>query len=534
MKILFYNWVPFDDAEGRGGGVSVYQKNLIEALVDQEVQVDYLSSGIEYSAETAEPYIRQSTNIFDPQCRSFELVNSPVISPGHSAFGWNDRLFEKGPALTVFHTLLRNEGPYDIVHFNNLEGIPFTFLELKDEFPKTLVVVSHHNYFPICPQLNLWWRETAHCEDFDQGRSCESCLVHKAPKGEILAAHQLASLLHNNGISATSTLFSTAFTDGSTVRLLAEMVRQKRAIFLQEDSMPVKPGVENSFARRRRLAIDILNRSVDIHLAVSERVARVLASYGIKKATCQVSYIGTKHGELLKKAKKRQHLFYPGELSIAFLGYMRHDKGFFFLLDTLERLPAKVARKLRVKLAAKFNNDPETVRRIENLRPQLAALEHINGYKHDDLKRLLADVDLGVIPVLWEDNLPQVALEIMSQGVPLLCSDKGGAQELGGNPDFVFPAGSHTRFADAIRRFQSGEVGLSEFWNGALGLRSMQEHIEELYEIYQNGLQNTVLSRGCLKVITKPARPPVVPLTEVELDHLNQTHSLNSWMIHNG
>ena len=28
MKILFYNWVQFDDPERRGGGVSIYQRNL--------------------------------------------------------------------------------------------------------------------------------------------------------------------------------------------------------------------------------------------------------------------------------------------------------------------------------------------------------------------------------------------------------------------------------------------------------------------------------------------------------------------------
>ena len=39
MKILYYNWVDYLDAERRGGGVSVYQKNLIAALEgDPEVE----------------------------------------------------------------------------------------------------------------------------------------------------------------------------------------------------------------------------------------------------------------------------------------------------------------------------------------------------------------------------------------------------------------------------------------------------------------------------------------------------------------
>ena len=91
LKVLFYNWVPFDDDENRGGGVSVYQKNLIEALVAQGIQVDFLSSGLAYSLESSEPKILQTENAYDPDCRSFQLVNSPVMSPGHSAFGWNDR-----------------------------------------------------------------------------------------------------------------------------------------------------------------------------------------------------------------------------------------------------------------------------------------------------------------------------------------------------------------------------------------------------------------------------------------------------------
>ena len=34
MKLLYYNWIQFDNREGIGGGVNVYQKNLIEYLVN--------------------------------------------------------------------------------------------------------------------------------------------------------------------------------------------------------------------------------------------------------------------------------------------------------------------------------------------------------------------------------------------------------------------------------------------------------------------------------------------------------------------
>ena len=530
LKVLFYNWVPFDDDENRGGGVSVYQKNLIEALVKQGVQVDFLSSGLAYSIESSKPEIRRTQNAYDPECRSFQLINSPVMSPGHSAFGWNDRLFEKGAALEAFHAFLRENGPYDIVHFNNVEGIPFTFLELKDEFPQTLVVFSHHNYFSVCPQVNLWSHEKHHCVDFDRGRACVDCLVWKPQKVDIFAAQQLSTLLKANGVSTIPATFASAFAKSSTVRLLADISRQRDQAFLREDRMPTKPDQENSFARRRRLAVAILNRSVDIHLAVSERVARVLVGYGVNAERSHVSYIGTKQSQLLDKAKKRHTLADPDVLSIAYLGYMRGDKGFFFLLEALERLPHSIARKLRVKFAAKSNGDPAIMQRISDLRQWLAGVEHIDGYTHTDLPRLMANIDLGVVPVLWEDNLPQVALEIMSHGVPILCSDKGGAQELGGNPDFVFEAGSFAAFAKALQRLQTGEVPLSSFWDTAMKLRSMEDHLEELFGLYEAGLAR--IAAGQIgEAVAQAVSTPCV-LDDAELDSLNHAHALNSWMMH--
>ena len=532
LKILFYNWVQFDDEEGRGGGVSIYQKNLIEALVKQEIKVDFLSAGLAYSIESADPVIRRTTNDHDPECRSFQLVNSPVMAPGHSAFGWNDRLFDKGPALKVFHEFLHEQGPYDIVHFNNVEGIPFTFLELKDEFPQTLVVFSHHNYFPVCPQVNLWSHERKHCDDFDRGRACVDCLVWKPNKEETFGAHQLATLLKSNGVSTTSPLFARAYAEGAP-HLLSDLARQGKAAFLREDRMPTRPEEENSFARRRRLAVAILNRSVDLHLAVSERVARVLGSYGVNNKHCHVSYIGTKHSQLLAKAKKRQILADPDVLSIAFIGYMRADKGFFFLLEALEALPPAIARRVKVKFAAKANGDGSIARRMNDLRHRLFGLEHIDGYKHTDLPRILADVDVGVVPVLWEDNLPQVALEVMSNGVPILCSDKGGAQELGGNPDFVFAAGSHSDFAEVLNRLQTGEVPLSAFWETAMNLQSMEDHLKELYGLYDDGLAR-IESAKATEVLPPVANVSTESVLDgAELDALNHVHALNSWMVHN-
>lgn len=484
LKILFYNWVPFDDDEKRGGGVSIYQKNLVEALTRAGWQVDFFSSGLAYDLDDLTPRFEPTDNLYAPACRSFQLVNSPVQSPGHAAFGQNERLFARGPAWEAFRGFLAEHGPYDIVHFNNIEGIPFTFLDLKADFPNTKVVLSHHNYFAVCPQVNLWHRETRACTDFDQGRACHDCLIWSPPRAEVLAAQQLSTVIRKAGLTAQSPVFKQAFASEDTLSLFQNLAQRLHTEFLQDDPLPADDTEESGFARRRSDAIALLNRAVDLHLAVSERVARVIGSYGIDASRTRVSYIGTKHGEVLAQARTRMHLAKTGSLSMVFMGYMRADKGFHFLLDALEALPAPIARNLRVKLAAKSTGDKAVEVRLKALGRHLGALEHIDGYGHADLPAILKDVDLGVVPVLWEDNLPQVALEIMSHGVPVLCADRGGAQELAANPDFTFAAGSTRAFAEAIRRLQTGEAQLADFWTHAMPLRTMADHLSELLALY--------------------------------------------------
>ncbi len=399
LKILFYNWVQFDDDEDRGGGVTVYLRNLTAAMVEMGFRVDFLSSGLAYRLEETEPAIVRTRNNLEPACRSFQMVNSPLMSPGHASFGWNDRLFDKGPALERFYDFLATEGPYDIVHFNNAEGIPLSFLELKDRFPETLVVFSHHNYFMVCPQVNLWSHEAHHCADFDHGRACADCLVGQPPRVAILAAHQLATLVKSTGLGAGSAAFRKAFGASHAANVLEDVARLRRADFLASDRVS-PPGAETGFARRRRLAVDILNRSVDLNLAVSERVSRILRSHGVRAESCHVSYIGTRLRQILQHAEKRMKPLEPDRLSLAYLGDMRADKGFFFLLDALEALPAALAAKVRIRFAARSNGDPGVIERLDRLRPRLAGLEHVNGYAHKDLPGILGDVDLGVVPVL--------------------------------------------------------------------------------------------------------------------------------------
>jgi glycosyltransferase involved in cell wall biosynthesis len=484
MRILYYNWVDYLDDEKRGGGVSVYLQNLMTALGAQpEAEQVFLSSGISYDLISRSPRWEQMRHGSEENRENrYEIVNSGVLSPSHHSFG-NPAQLSHVPTRDAFFGFVEKTGPYDVIHFHNLEGLPADVLEIKARFPDTKVILSLHNYYPICPQVNLWHQEKRACTDFEGGTKCGACLVHKHDERLIRVANAVAYRLKRAGIRPGMRSFDLLFH-----RLFRIAHRTGRLVGRLQRGLRRTPAATQArvtgFAERRQGMIDQINANCDLVLGVSDRVCEIARAYGMRPEILHTSYIGTKQAEAFAETRPAASL--PKSktaLTLGFLGYMRRDKGFFFLLDTLEALPPELAAQVRLVVAAR-RGEAEAMRRLELLKVRLGGVAHLDGYSHDGLDDLLRDVDVGLIPVLWEDNLPQVAIEMHARHIPLLTSDMGGARELAGCPDMVFAAGDTDSFADRIRALLAGEVDLDRYWQGAHAPQTMAGHLDELNRLY--------------------------------------------------
>ncbi len=129
-------------------------------------------------------------------------------------------------------------------------------------------------------------------------------------------------------------------------------------------------------------------------------------------------------------------------------------------------------------------SDAGTMARLAALRARMAGVTHLDAYSHDGLDALLAGVDVGVVPVLWHDNLPQVAIEMHARHIPLLTSDMGGAQELGNCPEMVFAAGDIGAFHARIEALLAGRIDMDRYWENARAPVTMAEHMAALGDHY--------------------------------------------------
>jgi len=476
MKVLHYYWADPDDPAARGGGVRVYLRALVAAQrALPGWQVHTLAAGLAHDLRSTAPRWRKR------RAGHFEIINSACLAPSHADFATQAQLRDTATE-DAFARFLHQTGPYDVVHFHSLEGLPAGVLEQARQRPGTRVVLSLHNYHPFCPQVNLWQREARHCADFDQGRACITCLPVVPNPRLLRRVYGLETLLARLGIGPGNWAYR---------RVWQPLMQGSWQIVkrLRRRPATVAPPDRHAGARfhaRRQQMVALINAQCDRVLAVSARTGALALGFGLRAVqTCR---IGTEHAAYWQSTRARPLPAQPSPerpLRLAYLGYMRRDKGFDFLLDALEALPKDHAARLHLTLAARAGTSAQMAR-IAALRPQLAGLDWHDGYARGDLDTILAQVDCGIVPPLWEDNLPQVALEMHCRHIPLLTSDRGGAQELGGTSDLTFRAGDTAAIAALIARLLRGEVDLRAYWAGALVPRDMAAHVQQLRDIYDD------------------------------------------------
>ena len=499
MKILYYNWVQFDDPEKRGGGVSVYLKNLIGQLVKQDIDVYFLSSGLPYNFFKHDVYVRRTKNGLGNNCKTFEIINSRVMSPGHLSFHTIDDAIENKEMEMVFNEFLKENGPFDIIHFHNLEGIPLSFLKLSQKISSTKIFFTLHNYFAFCPQVNLWWQEKQNCRNYSDGARCINCLTYEPPYAAAVKAHQLAFMLKSLGFGFETWIFNFAF---NNVNRLKQIYRWFYSVMHPQSNVKNLLGHNKKiiikdlksakvYAERREYYVSVLNKYCHKIIAVSKRTAALAKGFNIHGSKLSVLYIGTEQAEQIKLRREP-----PGNgevISFLYMGYMRKDKGFYFLLEVLESLSRKSTSKMRVVIAAPITDD-NVRQRLNGIAYKYHEIIVYDGYTHSNLSEIFDGIHVGIVPVLWEDNLPQVAIEMVSNGIPLITSDLGGAAELSKCDKFVFKAGSKGQLEQVINGIIEDPSSLKSYWDETLTLRTMSMHIDELFKLY--GASGTLTSEA--------------------------------------
>lgn len=155
-------------------------------------------------------------------------------------------------------------------------------------------------------------------------------------------------------------------------------------------------------------------------------------------------------------AADKEPAFAPGDY-ILYAGAIDPFKGVRVLLDAYEAMRHR--GNVRLVIAGYSLGDEEDFLKAEVARRGIPNVE-FPGFQHgEDLVALYRNARCVVMPTLWYENMPNVVLETMAYGKPVVGSDLGGVAEVieDGVDGLLFEPGSARALSEQLDRLATDD-----------------------------------------------------------------------------
>ncbi|MDP3473611.1 MAG: glycosyltransferase family 4 protein, partial [Algoriphagus sp.] len=200
----------------------------------------------------------------------------------------------------------------------------------------------------------------------------------------------------------------------------------------------------------------MLDQSTAKPIAVSQAVADHWQPL-LKKSKIEVIHNGIPYGEYLEdypSAKKELGL--PiSPITFGMIGRINPGKGQLFFLELADQLSKKYPNTHFILVGDPF---PGYESILEEIKKEIRdkSLETRVTYLgfREDIPKVMAALDVFVLPSILPDSFPTVILEAMAAGKPVVATQSGGASEMvsDGETGFLIPISSVEKGVDALEK----------------------------------------------------------------------------------
>lgn len=337
-------------------------------------------------------------------------------------------------ALERVKSLLENEN-FDLVHIHMM-------LNMDQDLYKVLLqlnvryIVSLHDYWMICPRIQMIHPGRERCTH--AGEQCVRCF-------SIIEKNYFIMRIFRK-------VFGARFTANFPVRS-----KEIYTIWGQN----CKKLLEGAQAL----------------LPVSNRVGEIYKDSGING-----KYTVLNIGNISAESFNKSYIYHPQRyINLIILSSVSKVKGGELFCKLLEEVRNPV---LKIHFYGRCSKKSARMLKKHNI-------ENHGSYKQTELKEILASMDMGVMTPIWEDNGPQVVMEMINNHLPVFATKMGGIPDFVNNENgFLFDPFSAEGRMSAVNFLNSlTHEKIAEMKQNIYRLLTPQEHYEQLMHVYRDVLK---------------------------------------------
>lgn len=359
---------------------------------------------------------------------------------------WNERI------RAWFSGLLENNRP-DLIHLHSGYLLTVSPLAAAQQLGIP-TVISLHDYWTVCPRIQLLHPDGTRCAGPSPER-CAWCLRTEQRR-------------YREPDRLSGGLLSRWMEKPAIARLLgASSVQQ-----IKERQSTVRQVLQrcNAILAHARLVRDLI-----LQTGVEEK--RVLLSpYGLDTSAWPDPLPQKNTSDVLR---------------IGYLGNLIPTKGAAVLVQAFRIL--KTSLKMELRIYGDLEKDPAFGRELQHLANGDERIHFLGRYENARVPYLMQDIDVLVVPSLWNETGPLVTLEGLACHTPVVVSDipnmvhQVRAEEDG----LVFQTGNAASLAGQLERLATQPGLLEHLRNGIQPVRTLDEQMQDWITAYTLAVEKT-------------------------------------------
>jgi glycosyltransferase involved in cell wall biosynthesis len=256
-------------------------------------------------------------------------------------------------------------------------------------------------------------------------------------------------------------------------------------------------SLHDFFKLRREKNIERLKK-IDLLIAQSKKVEKIYRHYlGLNESESKdkiiMLHLTVKHVEKIVP-KRLDKISYP--IKFATLnGCASIPKGALLMLETI-----KILHNKGLGSYFEFHIFGGIMKEVKKEILQFNNTFYHGPYKLSELNEILENVDVGIVPSIWEEAYGYVGIEFLAKGIPVIGNNKGGIVDytIDGFTGFVNYDNNAEGMANIIAKIIS-EPNIIKILNGKIIenrykiIKTMEQHFCELDKIYRGIIESKKL-----------------------------------------
>jgi glycosyltransferase involved in cell wall biosynthesis len=425
-------------------GTELYALRVGRALLQQGHEVHVFSGAPSHMAEVPcllnwqEPYEGVPAE---------RLEVSPALFPNRTLAEYYAPV-----AGRVFGALLDRVRP-DVVHVHHLMHLGTSLLE-EAWIRKIPTVMVLADFWPLCPRVTLYDMDRKVCPGPERVSRCDECFTAwrvRGPGAVVPIGPGGADSFGEGGVDAL----------GREGPLLEWQAASVRPAFIRESL-----------------------RLTETLLCPSETLRKAYLRHGYAPEHLQRMRYGI--DETLLRRERRTD---GKTVRFGFIGSIQPHKGTPLLVEAFRGLDwPEATLAIHADLAGHVSQG----KKLRELAATDARVQLCGRFERRDLPRVLDSLDVLVVPSVWPENTPFVALEAQAAGVPVVASKvEGLAEAIRPRVDgLLFETGSVEDMRRQLASFQS-DPGLLERLSRATPVgRPMPDHVRDMIGIWEQAIES--------------------------------------------